>query len=64
MTKAKPRTKPPKPPYLGVLPGWDLHAAMLKLHKRDGISLTEQARRALRTYLIAEGVLPKKEKRS
>src|SRR5262245_22531658 len=35
----------------------DILDAMRRLQKRDGISLSEQARRALRPWLVAEGIL-------
>jgi predicted transcriptional regulator len=42
----------------------DLHAAMQKLHERDGMPASEQMRRALREFLKKKGVYdPKKEKR-
>lgn len=40
----------------------DLTKAMVKLHARDGISQSEQMRRALAAFLKAKGVYtPKKE---
>jgi predicted transcriptional regulator len=40
----------------------DIHKAMERLFERDGISPSEQARRALTAFLIEKGVLkaPKK----
>src|SRR5713226_9176334 len=35
----------------------DLLGAMRRLHERDGISLSEQARRSLRPWLEVKGVL-------
>jgi hypothetical protein len=62
----KPTRKPTaeKPPFIGVLPGRDLHRAMLRLQARDGITMSEQTRRALAEWLKKQGVLtPKKEQR-
>lgn len=64
MPKTKRPPKPEKPPFIGVLPGSDLYQAMLRLQARDGITVSEQTRRALAEWLKKQGVLtPKKEKR-
>jgi len=46
-------------------PGPELHAAMERLHERDGISPSEMLRRALTAWLTEKGILqPAPRKRS
>jgi hypothetical protein len=57
------RPKAPKD-FMAFRPEPELALAMAKLKDRDGISVSEQIRRALREWLAKKGTYtPKKEKR-
>jgi hypothetical protein len=56
-------TQTPKT-FMAFRPDPEMAKAMLKLHARDGISISEQMRRALEKWLTVKGVYtPKKEKK-
>lgn len=56
---------PTRKTFMAFRPDPELADAMAKLYARDGISTSEQIRRALRAYLTKKKVYtPKKEKKS
>jgi hypothetical protein len=62
MRKSRPTPRPEKP-LRGFRPDAALDKAMLKLQARDGISFSEQLKRAMEAYLTKRGVYTaKKEK--